>query len=141
MKKIISILVILTLFQANAFIFKKKEKPVLILSAKNPLVTENFDEKIAENSVFKINSRIYFLVYLPDGFKSNYIRYQIVKQDDNAHEGGYSRVRAKNVRIKDKHTYSDYFTLSQTGKYYIQIFDIENLHQWRAFGGFRVVEE
>ena len=141
MKKIITILIILLLIPSNAFLFKKKEKPILILSSKDPLLFTNYDEKITEHSVFKINSKIYFLIHVPDGFKSNYIRYQIIKQDDNAHDGGYSRVRAKNIRIKDKNTYSDYFTLSQAGKYYIQIFDIENLHQWRAIGAFRVVND
>lgn len=141
MKKIISIFIIFLFFQANAALFKKKEKPVMILSAKDLSVHEVGCEETAEDSVFKINSRIYFLVYLPDGFKSSYIRYQIIKQDDNAHEGGYTRVGAKNIRIKDKYTYRDYFTVSQAGKYYLQIFDIENLHQWRAIGGFRVVDE
>lgn len=141
MKKIFLTLFIALFFQAHGFLFKNKEKPVLILSSKNPTVIQSFDEEIEQHSVFQKNTRIYFLVHVPEGFKSNYIRYQIIKQNDNAHEGGYSRWRAKNVRIKDKYTYSDYFTLSQAGKYYLQIFDIENLHQWRAIGAFRVVDE
>ena len=143
MKKYLIIFLGICLIQSAcyAFGFKKKQKPVLFLSPISPQIELEKSGTIKSFDVFKKDNKIYFLIYTPFGFKSDYIKYQIVKQDDNAHEGGYSRVRAKNVRIKDKHTYSDYFTLSQTGKYYIQIFDIENLHQWRAFGGFRVVEE
>lgn len=125
----------------QAFAFKKKEKPVLILSSRNFIGEINLDERLKEKSVFKTNERIYFYLYNPLGFKSNYIKYQIVKQDDNAHVGGYTRIRNLTRRVSDKFNYCDYFVLSQKGKYIIQIFDIENLHQWITFGNFLVVEE
>ena len=90
--------------------------------------------------VFKTNERIYFQINVPKGFKSQYIKYQIVKQDDNAHMGGYTRIRNITVKVNSKHSYSDYFVLSQKGKYYIQVFDIENLQQWLAIGSFLVIE-
>ncbi len=118
----------------------KKTNPVLILSLNNPSeLREN--EIIRESDVFKVNEKIYFSIFNPEGFKSNYIKYQIIKQDDNAHIQGFTRIRNITKRIKDKNFYSDYFIISQSGKYYIQIFDITNLHQWLAIGAFRVVEE
>ena len=36
--------------------------------------------------------------------------------------------------------YYDYFILYEAGKYYLQIFDIENLNQWIVIGEFRVVD-
>ena len=43
-------------------------------------------------------------------------------------------------RIKNKNYYSDYFILYEKGKYYLQVFDIENLQQWIVIGSFNVVE-
>ena len=72
--------------------------------------------------------------------RSDYIKYQIVKQDDNAHVAGYTRIRNITCRVKNKNYYSDYFILFEEGKYFLQVFDIQNLHQWLVIGGFRVVE-
>lgn len=142
MKKIIAILVLILLCApSHAFFWKKKEKPSLFLSSSDPSITISYDEKINNEDVFKIGSRIYFIIYNPDGFKSNYIKYQIFKQDDNAHIGGYSRIRNITRRVNNKNYYIDYFVLSETGKYGLQIFDIENLHHWIAFAHFLVVEE
>lgn len=90
--------------------------------------------------VFKTGEKIYFQIIVPKGFKSDFIKYQIVKQDDNAHTGGYTRIKNITVKVKSKYDYTDYFVISQKGKYFIQVFDIENLHQWLAIGSFLVVE-
>jgi len=122
-------------------LFKKKEKPYIVISSSNNVDGSNIEQKARQNSVFETGERIYFYVYNPDGFKSDYIKYQIVKQDDNAHIGGYTRIRNITKRISDKYKFSDYVVLSQKGKYFIQIFDIENLQQWVAIGSFLVVEK
>ena len=144
-KNAIVLILIMMLFFAQSVCFglpwKKKPKPVLFLSPYDPQIELEKTGSIKSFDVFKPNQRIYFLVYTPDGFKSDYIRYQIVKQDDNAHVGGYSRIRNITVRLKDKNTYIDYFMLTGTGKYYLQIFDIQNLHQWLAIASFKVVNE
>lgn len=138
MKKILLILLIFLLsVPCFAFSFSKKEKPNLIITSYDPSVEKNIEPQ----DVFKVEQKIYFMIYTKTGFKSDYIKYQIVKQDDNAHIGGYTRVRNITRRVRNKNYYYDYFTLSQAGKYYIQIFDIQNLHQWLAIGAFRVVEK
>ncbi len=124
-----------------AFFWSKKEKPTLFLSTNDPRLTIQHNQKLANQDVFKIGDRIYFLVYTPDGFKSDYIKYQVFKQDDNAHLGGYTRIRNITRRVYDKNYYVDYFILTEAGKYGLQIFDIENLHHWIAFGHFLVVNE
>lgn len=124
-----------------AFPWKKKAKPVLFLGPVNPQIELEKSGTIKSFDVFRKNEKIYFLIYTPDGFKSDYIKYQIVKQDDNAHTGGYTRIRNITRRVKDKNTYIDYFVLSETGKYYLQVFDIENLHQWLAIAHFKVIDE
>ena len=142
MKKLAVILIALFLFSPTyAFFWNKKEKPSLFLSSINPKNSIEFDKTLENHSVFKVGQRIYFLVYVPDGFSSDYVRYQIIKQDDKAHVGGYTRVRGSTKRLNNKHYYIDYIVLSEAGKYGLQIFDITNLHHWVAFGHFRVVNE
>lgn len=140
MKKLISILIISFFIMLPAFA-KKKEKPVLTFSPLPPGIEQKTEFPIETYDVFKINSKIYFSIYNPKGFKTDFIRYQIVKQDDAVEQLGFSRIRNITVRLKDKYYFSDYFVLTQTGKYFLQIFDSVNLHQWVAIGAFRVVEE
>lgn len=142
MKKFLLILILLSITSpCHAFFWKKKEKPSLILSSKDPRETISYDEIIISEDVFKLGNRIYFLIYTPDGFKSDFIKYQLVKQDDKAHVGGYTRIRNITKRVSDKNYYIDYFVLSEAGKYILQIFDIENLHHWIAIAYFVVVNE
>lgn len=146
MKKLFSKIfyLILAFFILNPACFAwsfKKEKAVLIMSPTDPTISTNYDEQMYHYDVFKPNSKIYFYIYNPKGFKSNFIKYQIVKQDDKAHVGGYSRIRNITKRLKNKNEYSDYFTLSEKGKYYLQVFDITNLHQWVAITSFGVVDD
>lgn len=135
---------LLTFIFLNSAVFAwgfKKNKPVLIMSPTDPTVSVSYDEQLYNYEVFKPNTRIYFYIYNPKGFKSNFVKYQIVKQDDKAHVGGYSRIRNITKRLNNKKEFSDYFTLSEKGKYYLQIFDITNLHQWVAITSFGVVDE
>ena len=143
MKKVILVLLFFIIFTPTSFcwsIWSKKEEPVLILSSNDPSEKLSYDEKIKECSVFKTGQKIYFFIYVPEGFESQYIKYQIVKQDDKAHIGGYTRIFNYLKKVSNKHTYSDYFTLSQAGKYYIQVYNITNLHRWIVLGRFNVVE-
>ena len=141
MKKIISIVFLfLVSFSSvcDARIFQKKQKPTLILSPYDPREVK-YEAMPQEASMFKTGERIYFFIYVPEGFKSQYIKYQIVKQDDNAYVGGFTRERNVTVKVKDKNSYVDYFVINQKGKYFIQIFDITDVHHWLAIGAFRVL--
>ncbi len=141
MKKLISIFFLTGIFSAcfGFNLFKNKIEPVLILSDKNPLEVSDVEKAQQKANVFKINERIYFTFHIEDGFKSDYVKYQIVRQDDNAHTGGYARIMNVTKRLDDKYTFSDYFVLSRGGRYYIQIFDITNLNQWLKISSFMVV--
>ena len=143
--KFLLLLLICALFLSSAssfaFGFRKKQKPVLIMTQNDPRLGVSYDEKIPTYEVFKTGQRIYFIIHNPKGFESNFIKYQIVKQDDKAHVGGYTRIRNITKRVSDKHQFIDYFTLSEAGKYYLQVFDITNLHHWLAITSFGVVNE
>lgn len=140
-KYLIIVFAILLMPSSFAFFWKKQEPPSLFLTSTDPRATIGLDETLKSEDVFRVGNRIYFLIYTPAGFKSDYIKYQIVKQDDNAHVGGYTRIRNITRRVNDKNYYIDYFVLSETGKYIIQVFDIENLHHWLALGRFLVKDE
>jgi len=136
---LVLILFLYTLLPSSASWFSKKQQTSVFLTSYNPLTQTNYDTVIKSQDFFKINTRIYFQVFNPNGFKSDYIKFQIVKQDDNAHTGGYTRIQNKTKRVKDKNYFCDYFVLSEAGKYFIQIFDIENLQHWLVLAHFRVV--
>ena len=138
---LVLLIVILLIPSSYGFFWKKKEKPSLFLSPYDPRKEIAYEKPLSNHAVFKRLDRIYFLVYVPEGFKSDFIKYQIVKQDDKAHVGGFTRIRNKTCRVSDKNYYIDYFVIQDAGKYIIQIFDIENLHQWITYGHFRVVNE
>ncbi len=139
MKKLLLVFLMFSFLICPCFAWGKKPKALLYFAKTEDLLEKSiFDDK--KTGIFKIGEKIYFLAYTPLGFKSDYIKYQVVKQDDNAHVGGYSRIRNVTCRVKNKNYYSDYFILYEAGKYYLQIFDIENLNQWIVIGEFRVVE-
>lgn len=140
-KTLIILLILLATFPSYASFWNKKAKPSLFLSSKDPRASIEYDNKIQNEDVFNLGDKIYFLIYTQEGFKSDYIKYQIIKQDDKAHVGGYSRIRNITKRVTNKNYYIDYFVLSETGKYILQIFDITNLHHWIALGQFVVVNE
>ena len=143
MKNLICIILFIFLCSPCVYagLFRKDSKPELYLTPYNPKVVSDCDNKIEPINVFKKGERIYFSVINKKGFKSDFIKYQVVKQDDNAHIGGYSRVMNRTVRVSDKNSYVDYFVINQKGKYFIQIFDIENLQQWVVMGAFAVLDE
>ena len=142
MKKLIYILFFILVFTPFVYagLFKKETKPELYLTSYDPRIASDYSKNKPIN-VFKKGDRIYFSITVEKGFKSDFIKYQIIKQDDNAHTGGYSRFMNKTVRVSNKNNYVDYFVINTKGKYFLQIFDITNLHQWIAMGAFAVLDE
>ncbi len=140
MKKVFLVVILFLLVSGICFAWGKKQKPLLYFGNSLEEIEKSILNSSDKNNVFLTGNKIFFLVYTPFGFKSDYIKYQIVKQDDNAHVGGYTRIRNVKCRIKNKNYYSDYFILYEKGKYYLQVFDIENLQQWIVIGSFNVVE-
>lgn len=140
-KTIILFLIFSFCFPSYALFGKKKEKPTLVLTSSNIEDYHQSNDKVTPMFNFKTGKKIYFLINNPEGFKSNYIKMQIIKQDDKTNIGGYTRIKNQTFRTNDRYHYSNYFTLSEAGKYFIQIFDIENLSQWLALEFFKVENE
>lgn len=141
MKKIIISLLTALIIVMPCYSFgRKNNKATLYMADNQNLLIDSMSGNSTFDWVFKKDSKIYYWINNPKGFKSDYIKLQLVKQDDNAHVGGYTRIKNKTIRVKSKHSYGDYFVISEKGKYFIQIFDIENLQQWLVIGSFLVVE-
>lgn len=120
--------------------FANKTKAVLYMSSYNPEVKDITKPYLEKERYFKKGQKIYFLINNPAGFKSKYIKYQIIKQDDNAHVGGFTRIKNTTVQTENKNSYSDYFVIWQKGKYFLQIFDITDLNHWVTIEGFIVAD-
>ena len=143
MKKIILLFLMLLILPSFGAFWDKwgKDRAVLYLTPYNPFENLGYDTKLESVNAFAIGKRIYFTIYAKNGFESDYIVYQVVKQDDNAHIGGYTKIKNATVRVNNKNFYCDYFVLHQKGKYYIQVFDLADTNHWLAIGEFVVVEE
>lgn len=98
------------------------------------------DYEARSANVFNLNQRIFFNIHMPDGFKSDYVKYQVIKQADEAHLGGFTKIITVTKRLNNKNDFSDYFVLSKCGKYFLQVFDIVDLNKWLSIVEFRVVD-
>ena len=133
MRKIIVLLLILPVLLFCGF--KRKAKPVIILSA-NKITNESL-QRVESN--FYSKTRIFYALYAKDGFKSPGIRMQISKQDDNTSNWGFSIIMNKDIYIDmAQNTYRDYIYIQQPGHYIIQFFYLNNKDYPFAHREFRV---
>ena len=86
MKKVFLVVILSLLVSGICFAWGKKQKPLLYLGNSLEEIEKSILNSSDKNNVFLTGNKIFFLVYTPFGFKSDYIKYQIVKQDDNAHD-------------------------------------------------------
>ena len=132
------ILIILLIIILPFMLCGCKEKKVPgILFNNEPITRENL--KHASRS-FEAGKRIYYLFYSPKKIEAEFIRVQILKSGDNIPKGGYNIILSQDHRIMKQNMfyYYDNFTLYQTGRYIMQVFDIENLSEPLAWNYFYV---
>lgn len=103
--------------------FKRKEKPILLLSrAPVNQMTVNRIER-----TFSAKQRIYYALIAPDGFKYSGIRMQISKQDDKTSNWGFSIINTDDIYIvKGDNEYRSYIIVQSPGRYIIQFFYSNN---------------
>lgn len=77
--------------------------------------------------VFAVNTRIYYAVVVPKGFKDNVIRVQLIKKDEKTEFWGYKPVRSQDFQIQNAHYFLDYVVLSEKGYYFLRVFEKKNL--------------
>ena len=136
MKKTAVILLIIPVLFCCGFIFKRREKPVILLSSN--VITKD-TAQVIEN-VFEVQSRIYLMLYSKDGFKYPAVRMQITKQDDKVSNWGFSLISAKNIYLDtSSNAYRDYIYLRQPGHYIVQFFYVNNKDYPFAHREFKVL--
>lgn len=133
MKKIIVIFFVFSLIFLCGF--KRKAKPVIILSA-NKITNESVN-RVESN--FYAKTRIYYALYAKDGFKKPGVRLQISKQDDKVSNWGFSIVMKKDLYLDmAQNIYRDYIYIQQPGHYILQFFYLDNKDYPFAHREFRV---
>ena len=124
------------IFICCGFKFKRQTKPVIILSS-NQITNSSLN--ITENNFYS-GSRIYYLLYAPDGFREQGARLQISKQDDKVSNWGFSIISARDIYLNaGSKTYYDYIYLRRPGHYIIQFFYLDNKDYPFAHREFRVI--
>lgn len=76
---------------------------------------------------FTAGNRVYFGVLAKKKFQDDVIQYQVIHQSDKVHLGGMTIVYAKRDKLDYDDYYTDYFVPREAGKYFIQIFELQNL--------------
>lgn len=108
-----------------------------ILFNKYPITEKN----IYDNStVFQANSRIYYLILMPEKVESRYLYIQIIKKDNKYGQFGYNPIQTRNIRLKDEEInyFTDYFVLSEGGYYFMRVYSKDNPHKIFASAEFYV---
>jgi len=115
----------------------QKQKPGILFN-QYP-ITE--DTILNNQYVFKPNTRIYYLVVLPQKIHSRYAYLQIIKKGSNG-IFRYNIYHGKDIRLKNEqiHYYDDYIVISETGSYLMKIYSKDNPQIIHAMGEFFVKE-
>ena len=108
-----------------------------ILFNKNPITEENVMDY---STIFKPNTRIYYLVLIPEKIRSRYIYIQIIKKDNAQERLGYKLYWGDTIRLKDEHInyYTDYIVISQPGAYVMKVYSKDNPQESYAIAEFFV---
>ncbi|MBQ2645539.1 hypothetical protein IJG14_08230 [bacterium] len=104
---------------------------------KSEPITEKNGQYYEQN--FSKGQRIYYAIIKPKGFKDDAIKIEIVKKNDKVPTMGYSMQYAQNLAIdKSKKYYTNYFTISSSGFFFIQVFELRRPDKCLARYSFRV---
>ena len=116
LKKLFLGLIILSCFCACECYAKK---PYLTFNA-NPITTKTVYDA---QEVFRPGQTINYALFMPKGFKQEFLRLQIAKIPENIPYGGVTIYMSKDLFIdKTKNFYIDKFVIRQEGKYAVRFF-------------------
>lgn len=96
-----------------------------ILFNKNPITKDNVYD---HSKVFPLNSRIYYLILIPEKVESRYLFIQVIKKDNDYGRLGYNLIWSRDVRLKDEEErfYYDYLVLNEKGFYIMKVYSKDN---------------
>ncbi len=108
-----------------------------ILFNKHPISEKNiYDYSV----IFPRNTRIYYVILMPEKVESRYLYIQVIKKDNDYGRLGYNLVWTRDIRLKDEEInyYTDYFVLNEKGYYLMKVFSKDNPHKSLASAEFYV---
>ena len=123
MKKLIIFCLMILLITAGC----AKDKAAILFN-KHPISEQNIYDY---STIFPINTRIYYVILIPDKVESRYLYIQIIKKDNSYGRLGYNLVWTRNVRLKDEEInyYTDYVVLNEGGYYIMKVYSKDNPHK------------
>ena len=126
---------LLPLVAMSIFLLTGCSAPFILMKSV-PFTAENAN--VYEQN-FETGSRIYYAIVVPEKFRDDTLRVQVLKQDDKVPFLGYSMERAETVVVdRSKNYYTDYFVINADGYYIMQVFYIGNTVSPIARYDFRV---
>lgn len=134
------LLLIITLFTAVITCACNGEDSVILFN-KYRFTPETIVSQ-SNTNVFEPGNRIYYLITLPKPVESKMLLIQVVKLGGGPGEErlGYDLVWGKRVKLKEeqKHYYTDYIVLNQTGAYAMKVYSKDNPNKILTTGNFYV---
>lgn len=82
----------------------------------------------ASTNLFEAEDTIHYVLLMPNGFKSPYLRMQIIKKNTKTQNWGFDVYRGENIKVDDsKKFYIDKIKLSQPGFYIVSFYYLSDL--------------
>lgn len=133
-KIIASLLLILATFAISGCTITNHNSGMIF--SNKPIVGENFQNM----TILKARERVYFGIFTKKGFKDDIIQYQLLKKDEKTNVNGYKIVYSRRAEVKHEHYFTDYVVPQEAGTYYIQVFELKNLHSPIVVGVFKACD-
>ena len=135
LKIVLLVVFSISLLCGFSFHKKNKEKPYVIFSASKI----NKDVLQDCKTLFEKGEVINYLVYVPEGFKDDFVRIQILKKDTKVDFAGYSvKYTQDREVVKNSKQFSGQITFYESGTYVIQVIDFSNPYEAAAAGAFKI---
>ena len=133
-----AIIFIISVFILCGFGLPQRQKPFVLFC---PLPIDQNTISTA-TTVFKAGEKIYYMIYIPKGFQDDFIRIQLIKQNDKVPIGGYTVRYTQDVDVPlNSTTYYNDVTISEKGVYIMQVAEMNNFNKALVYGSFRVEDD
>lgn len=101
-----------------------KTKPVILFN-KEPI---NQTTVQAATNQFELGETTHYVLFNPQGFKSPYLRMQIIKKNTQTQNWGFDLYRAQDIKVDDtKKFYIDSVKMSQRGFYIVSFYYLSDI--------------
>lgn len=111
------------------------DKPLLFFNTQ-PITQATINQPARH---FRVGEPVHYALINPKGFKSDYIRVQVIKKEEKTAHWGYSIYWAKDYKIDStQDTYINYVVINRPGYYFMQIYGFNDFDRVIARNDFWV---